>query len=57
MQILASKLKLGVDYPVDDVDNFKYSIDAQTVVMMYKSIPPDKLNKNVLKDTIFKIAL
>ena len=40
---------------MDDVDNFKYSIDAQTVVMMYKSIPPDKLNKNVLKDTIFKL--
>ena len=55
VQILASKLKPGVDYPVDDVDNFKYSIDAQTVVMMYKSIPPDKLNKNVLKDTIFKL--
>lgn len=55
VQILAGKLKPGVDYPENEKDNCKYSIDAQTVVMMYKSIPPDKLNEAVLKDVIYKL--
>ena len=55
VQMLAGKLRPGIDYPENDKDSCAYSIEAQTVAMMYKSIPPDKLNENILKDIIFKL--
>lgn len=48
VQSLASRLKPNVDYK----ENY-YSMQAKTVAMIYKSIPPDKLNDNILKE-IFK---
>lgn len=48
VQSLASRLKPNVDYR----ENY-YSMQAKTVAMIYKSIPPDKLNNNILKE-IFK---
>ena len=55
VQMLAGKLRPGIDYPENDKDDCTYSMEAQTVVMMYKSIPPDKLNEAILKDVIFKL--
>ena len=55
VQILAGRLRPGIDYPENDKNDCAYSIKAQTVVMMYKSIPPDKLNEAILKDVIFKL--
>lgn len=55
VQLLAGELRPGIDYPENDKDKCSYSIEAQTVVMMYKSIAPDKLNEAILKDVIFKL--
>lgn len=55
VQLLAKKLRPGIDYPENEKDKCSYSIEAQTVVMMYKSISPDKLNETILKDVIFKL--
>ena len=48
VQSLASKLKPNVDYR----KNY-YSMQAKTVAMIYKSIPPNKLSEGILQE-IFK---
>ncbi len=70
VQIWASYLQPEVDYPVDNQKRYSkynlsknlqanmnenYSEQAKKVVMLYKSIPPDKLNKAVLKEVIGKL--